>query len=776
MMSERCCAPKDGALRRHDPRGSQADLGSARRFMARLAAPWLGRVVASLALVLGLASTAAAQSSNVLQSVGASSQGGEIVVQLEFAQPLAAPPAGFTIDQPARIVLDFPGVKSEVSRSAVSFDQGNLRSANVVEAQGRSRVVLNLRSSTTYKTEILGKRLLVLISPVASAPLNASASSGASLTQPVHFADSLNTQQLPLRGVDFHRGPDGSGQVVVSLPNNQVGVDIRQQGQNIVVDFLKTALPPELRRRLDVGDFATPVKSVTTFQMGDNVRMVVQPSGAYQQSAYQADNKFVLEVRPETPNPNQLAPGNGPGYHGQKLSLNFQNIDVRSLLQVFADFTGLNVVVSDSVTGNLTLRLKDVPWDQALHIILQAKGLGDRKEGNVLWIAPRDEILAREKSELEAKKSIQDLEPLKSETYQLNYQKAATVVGLLTGAAGGAQSSGGAGGASAMPPIPGFSSGAGAPTSRILSPRGTVIADPRTNQIFVTDIPSKLEEIGRLIAKIDKPVRQVLIEARIVEASDQFGRSLGAKLGFLRTTIPGAGNNPGVAIGGNYLGVGEQPGQAAVTSGSYIPDTQFVNLPAYGLAGSILAGAVPSSVAVSLFNSAANRFINLELSAMEADGKGKIVSSPRVITSDLQKATIEQGTEIPYQQATSSGATSVTFKKAVLSLDVTPQITPDGNVIMSVEIHKDSQGAATNGVPSINTNTVTTQVQVENGGTVVLGGIYTSSEQNQTNKVPLLGDIPVLGYLFKVKSKAIQKSELMVFLTPKIVSHADLSR
>uniref|UniRef100_E6PVG3 Putative Type IV pilus biogenesis secretin PilQ n=1 Tax=mine drainage metagenome TaxID=410659 RepID=E6PVG3_9ZZZZ len=780
-MSERCCAPKDGALRCHDPHGSQANLGAARRFMARLAAPWLGRVAASLTLLLGFASVAAAQSANVLQSVGASSQGGEIVVQLEFAQPLAAPPAGFTIDQPARIVLDFPGVKSEVSRSAVSFDQGNLRSANVVEAQGRSRVVLNLRSSTTYKTEILGKRLLVLISPVASAPLNASVGSGASLTQPVHFADSLNTQQLPLRGVDFHRGPDGSGQVVVNLPNNQVGVDIRQQGQNIVVDFLKTALPPELRRRLDVGDFATPVKSITTFQMGDNVRMVVQPSGAYQQSAYQADNKFVLEVRPETPNPNQLAPGNGPGYHGQKLSLNFQNIDVRSLLQVFADFTGLNVVVSDSVTGNLTLRLKDVPWDQALHIILQAKGLGERKEGNVLWIAPRDEILAREKSELEAKKSIQDLEPLKSETYQLNYQKAATVVGLLTGAAGGAQSSG-AGGAAAMPPIPGFYSGAGAPTSRILSPRGTVIADPRTNQIFVTDIPSKLEEIGRLIGKIDKPVRQVLIEARIVEASDQFGRSLGAKLGYtdargIQGGVPGVnvGGSTYATVTGDYLGVANQTNQPG-SSGATLTDSQFVNLPAFGLAGSILAGAVPSAVAVSLFSSAANRFINLELSAMEADGKGKIISSPRVITSDLQKATIEQGTEIPYQQATSSGATSVTFKKAVLSLDVTPQITPDGNVIMNVEIHKDSQGAATNGVPSINTNTVTTQVQVENGGTVVLGGIYTSSEQNQTNKVPLLGDIPVLGYLFKVKSKAIQKSELMVFLTPKIVSNADLSR
>ena len=743
------------------------------------ATPWLVRVLASLALMLGLASVAGAQGTNVLQSVGASSQGGQIVVRLEFSQPLATPPAGFTIDQPARIVLDFPGVKSGVSRSAVSFEQGNLRSADVVQAQGRSRVVLNLRRSTTYTTQLQGKRLLVLINPVASAPMTASATSGSALTQPVHFADSLNAEQLPLRGVDFHRGADGSGQVVVNLPNNQVGVDIRQQGQNIVVDFLKTALPPDLRRRLDVGDFATPVKSVTTFQVGDNVRMVVQPSGAYEQSAYQADDKFVLEVRPEVPSPSQLVAGNGPGYHGQKLSLNFQNIDVRSLLQVFADFTGLNVVVSDSVTGNLTLRLKDVPWDQALHIILQAKGLGERKDGNVLWIAPREEILAREKSELQAANSLKSLEPLKSEAFQLNYQTASTVVQLLTGATGGAQSGSSAAanlpamGTSALPGLAGALTGT--QTSRILSPRGTVIADPRTNQIFVTDIPSKLEEIGAFISKIDKPVRQVLIEARVVEATDQFGRSLGAKLGFSSKNVPGPGNNPGASVSGDYLGVAQQTGQNLAT-GAVLSDTQFVNLPATTIANTILTGVAPGAVAISLFNAAANRFINLELSALEADGKGKVISSPRVITADQRQATIEQGVEIPYQQATSAGATSVAFKKAVLSLQVTPQITPDGNVIMSVEIHKDSVGQNTSAGPAINTNTVTTQVQVENGGTVVLGGIYTSQEQNQTDKVPLLGDIPVLGYLFKTNSKSIQKDELMVFLTPKIVTSSDLTR
>ena len=733
----------------------------------------LGAALLAMAAVLGAGSAPALAANNAIQNVSASRQGTETVVQIQLAQPLAAAPNGFVIDQPARIVLDFPGVDSALDRQTVNFEQGNLRAVNVVQAQGRTRVVLNLRQSATYKTQLQGNRLLVLLNATHEQPAVTSAATGAPQAQTVHFADNLNTQQVALRAVNFKRGADGAGRVIVGLPNNQVGVDIHQQGQNIVVDFLKTSLPPDLRRRLDVTDFATPVTSITTFQMGDKVRMVIQPNGDFEQSAYQADDQFVVELRRTQPNPDALVQGNGPGFHGQKLSLNFQNIDVRSLLQVFADFTHLNVVVSDSVTGNLTLRLKDVPWDQALQVILRAKGLGERKEGNVLWIAPRDEILAREKADLEAKKSLQDLEPVKSETFQLNYQKAATVVGMLTGAAGGAQS--GAAAAPSPVALPGLA-GAAAPTTRILSPRGTVLADPRTNQIFVTDIPSKLEEVARLISKIDKPVRQVMIEARIVEASDQFGRSLGVKLGFLRTTIPGASSNPGVAVTGNYLGVGEQTGQAVITSGSYIPDTQFVNLPAFGLANSLLAGATPSSLGISLFNAAANRFINLELSAMEADGKGKIVSSPRVITADLSKATIEQGTEIPYQEATSSGATSVTFKKAVLSLDVTPQITPDGNVIMNVEIHKDSPGATTAGVPSINTNTVTTQVQVENGGTVVLGGIYTSQEQNQTDKVPLLGDIPVLGNLFKSNSKMYNKNELMVFLTPKIVTAADLAQ
>ncbi len=739
----------------------------------------VARCLAGAALLWGLAASCAAHAANVLQSLNASSQSGQVVVDLKFAEPLSAPPAGFTIDRPATVVLDFPGVSSDLGMHALKSSEGNLRSADVVQAQGRSRVVLNLRESTTYTTSIHGNELRVTM----AAPPNGLANSSASTTPvsaPVHFAQSLNSQQLALRTVEFHRAGDGSGRIVVGLPNNQVGVDIRQQGQNIVVDFLNTTLPADLRRRMEVGDFATPVKSVTTFQMGDNVRMVVQPTGAYQQSAYQADNQFVLEVHPEVPKPNQLVAGNGPGYHGQKLSLNFQNIDVRSLLQVFADFTGLNVVVSDSVTGNLTLRLKDVPWDQALHIILQAKGLGERKDGNVLWIAPRQEIIARERSELEAAKSVQALEPLKTETFQLNYQKAASVVALLTGATSGVQQAS----PNTVPvPYPVLSNAASVSnTSRILSPRGTVIADPRTNQIFVTDVPSKLTEIANFIHKIDKPVRQVLIEARVVEATDQFGRSLGAKLGYTDAAaaqggVPGlnlvGGTN--VTLGGNYLGVANQTNQPG-SSGATLTDSQFVNLPATTIANAVLAGANPGTLAISLFNAGANRFINLELSALEADGKGKVISAPRVITADMQEAHIEQGTEIPYQQATSSGATAVSFAKAVLSLDVTPQITPDGNIIMNVAVHKDSVGQNTNNGPAINTNTVTTQVQVENGGTVVLGGIYSSTETEQTDKVPLLGDIPVLGYLFKTNSKSLQKDELMVFLTPRIVTGADLTR
>jgi type IV pilus assembly protein PilQ len=497
---------------------------------------------------------------------------------------------------------------------------------------------------------------------------------------------------------------------------------------------------------------------VATFQSGDRVHMVVEPRGAWEHSAYQTDNQFVLEVRPVRIDPNKLT--QGPGYQGEKLSLNFQNIEVRALLQVIADFTNFNVVTSETVTGNVTLRLKDVPWDQALDIILQAKGLGVRKTGNVLWIAPKEELNAKEQVELEAKKKLSELEPVRTQSFQLNYTRAEEVAKGLTGQV---QNTG--------------NSGSGAQTTRILSARGSVLFEQRTNQLFVSDIPSKLEEIQQLISKIDIPVRQVLIEARIVEADDKFGRALGVKLGSsdvrgLQGGVPGynMGGSTNVTVGGNYAAIGGQTQQGDATF--KYNDTQFVNLPAN--TGSL--GASAATFALSLFSATANRFLNLELSALEAEGKGKIVSSPRVITADQVKALIEQGEELPYQAATSSGATNIQFRKANLKLEVTPQITPEGNVILDVDVNKDSVGRSTTAGFAIDTKHVKTQVLVENGGTVVLGGIFTQTDRDEINKVPLLGDIPYVGNLFKNKQRISNRTELLVFITPKIVTDRAAAR
>ncbi len=539
------------------------------------------------------------------------------------------------------------------------------------------------------------------------------------------------------------------------MPSNQVGVDIRQQGASLVVEFLRSSLPDSLRRRLDVTDFGTPVQSITTTQAGDRVRMVVEPRGTWEHSAYQSDNQFVLEVRSQKVDPNKLV--QGAGYAGEKLSLNFQNIEVRALLQVIADFTNFNVVTSDTVTGNVTLRLKDVPWDQALDIILQAKGLGLRKSGNVILIAPKDELNAKEKIELEAKQQIAALEPLRTQAFQLNYAKADDITKGLTG-----QSQSGGGG-----------SGTG---SRILTSRGSVVSESRTNQLFVTDIPSKLEEVTALIAKIDVPVRQVLIESRLVVADEAFGRSLGVRLGAVdlrgvRGGVPGynVGGDTQVAVGGNLNAVGATTLQTS--GGVNFADTTFVNLPATGA-----NGFNPATFALSLFGASSNRFLNLEISALEADGKGKVVSSPRVVTADQQKALIEQGEELPYQVATSSGATSLQFRKANLKLEVTPQVTPEGNVILDVDVTKDSVGRATTAGFAINTKHVKTQVLVENGGTVVIGGIFEQLDREDVTKVPWLGDLPYLGYLFKTRTLTTSKTELLIFLTPKVVTDRTAAR
>lgn len=724
------------------------------------------------ALVLAVGVPVAAWAQGVIQSITSTQQAGSEVVRIEMSEPLAAVPAGFVVQAPPRIAIDLPGVGSALPRSVVELNQGNLRSVNVARGGDRTRLVLNLKQAATYRAQLEGKALLIVVDSggpaevAQAAPATQGATAAPAAQQaaaPVHFAPSQNADPLSLRDIDFRRGQDGAGRVVVELPNSQVGVDIRQQGQQLIVEFLRSTLPDRLRRRLDVADFGTPVGAISTVQSGDRVRMTIEPRGAWEHSAYQSDNQFVVEVRPMVIDPNKLV--QGPGYSGEKLSLNFQNIEVRALLQVIADFTNFNVVTSDTVTGTVTLRLKDVPWDQALDIIMQAKGLGLRKNGNVLWIAPKDELSAKEQVELEARKKIADLEPVRTQSFQLNYTKAEEVAKGLTGQNTNTQGGG---------------TGGNAVNTRILSPRGSVIFETRTNQLFVSDIPSKLEEVQAIIAKIDIPVRQVLIEARIVEADDTFGRALGVKLGGsdlrgVQGGVPGwsVGGGNYVTVGGGYNAVNGQTGQSPSTdvnalntdTGRY--NNQFINLPANV---TNLGGSQAATFALSLFSASANRFLNLELSALEADGKGKIVSSPRVVTADQIKAVIEQGEEIPYQVATSSGATSIQFKKASLKLEVIPQITPEGNVILTVDVAKDSRGAATTAGPAINTKHVNTQVLVENGGTVVLGGIFTQEERNDVNKVPLLGDIPVVGNLFKNTVRSSNKTELLVFITPKVVT------
>jgi type IV pilus assembly protein PilQ len=678
---------------------------------------------------------------NAIESITANQQGSNVIVKVTLKNPIAKPPIGFSITSPARIALDFAGTANATGKAAQDIGLGDVRNVNVVQAGERSRLVFNLLRPLNYATAIDGNTVIVTID-----------GSGG-------VATAVNTAGIPvspkteavgkpvLRDIDFRRGANGEGRLVVDLPNNQIAVDVRQQAQNIVVDFLKTGLPEVLRRRLDVTDFGTPVQFVTTSPQGENVRMVIEPKGLWEHSAYQSDTQLVIEVKPIKEEPNKLVQGT-QGYRGERLSLNFQNVEVRAVLQVIADFTGLNIITSDTVNGNLTLRLKDVPWDQALDIVMQAKGLDMRKNGSVLWIAPKDELLTKEKLELEQKAQIAELEPLRTEIFQLNYQKAESfkqVFGL---------------------------DGAGDGKKSILSKRGSAVIDPRTNQLFVTDIASKVEEIRKLVQKTDIASKQVLIEARIVEADDKFSRNLGAKLGFadLRGVRGGdagyqVSGDTRVALTGNYLGVGEQTGQAKITDQSYIPNTQFINLPAAGI-----NGANPGSLAVSLFSAAANRFLNLELSALEADGKGKIISSPRVVTADQLKALIEQGTELPYQVATSSGATSIAFRKANLKLEVTPQITPDGNIILDVDVNKDSVGVETRSGFAIDTKHVKTQVLVENGGTVVLGGIFQQVERSSDTKVPFFGDIPVLGNLFKSTGRTNDKTELLIFITPKIMA------
>ncbi|TSP10825.1 type IV pilus secretin PilQ [Cupriavidus campinensis] len=703
-----------------------------------ITARWYRALAGAAAMALVLASPAAHAQTNQLKRVEANVVGEQTVFTVDLQGPLGQKPADFTTQNPAKIAIDFFDTGFPAGRAQYEYAGKVLKSANVMQIGDRTRVVLNLSRSATYRTEVRGNQFVVLLDNVTQTGTTAAPTFAASP------APAQAANRAALRNIDFRRGTDGAGRVVVDLSSRDSGINIQQQGQNLVVDFMGTSLPQDLRRRFDVTDFGTPVQGMRASDTNGNARLTIEPRGNWEYSSYQTDNQFVVEVRPVKDDPNKLIAGQG--YRGERLSLNFQNIDIRSLLQVFADFTNLNIITSDTVQGNLTLRLKDVPWDQALQIVMDSKGLASRRNGNVLWVAPKAELATKEKLELEAAQQITELEPIRSQVYQLNYQRADDVRRMLLG-----QSTGGAGASSG-----GVASGGAAGTmgaTRMLSKRGSLTADPRTNQLFVSDVASKLEEVQNFLTKIDIPVRQVIIEARIVEASDTFSRNLGVKLGF-------ASQRSGAGYGNSYTNV-----VSPVTQ-----DATWDNGPALSLPAAAINGTNPASVAFSIFNAGAGRFLALELSALEADGKGKIISSPRVVTANNIKALIEQGTELPYQSATSSGATSVQFRKANLKLEVTPQITPEGNVLLDVDVNKDSVGIQTTNGFAIDTKHVQTQVLVENGGTVVIGGIYSQEESNNYNKVPFLGDIPVLGYLFKNNAKVNNRTELLVFLTPRILN------
>lgn len=689
--------------------------------------------------LLLLCQSAFAQNDNSIDSITSNQQGANVIVKINLKKPLEKAPLSFSITSPARISLDFANTSNATGKNAIDIGLGEVRNVNLIEVPGRSRLVFNLNRSLNYATLIEGNTLIVTIdgSGGLATPVN-------SLGLPVTAKGPQQNVRQSLKDIDFRRGASGEGRVVVDLPNNQIAVDPRLQGQKIIVDFFNVNLPDVLKRNLDVADYGSPVQKIITERQGDNVRMYIEPKGLWEHSVYQSDTQLVIEVKPIKEELNKLTQGS-QGYKGERFGMNFQDIDVRAVLQMLAEQGGVNIIASDSVMGNITLRLIDTPWDQALDIVMQIKNLDMRKNGNVILIGPKDELLLKEKLELEQKAAIAELEPLKTESFQLKYQKAETLQKLFG--------------------LDGSSS-----SNRMLSKRGSVMIDPRTNQIFVTDIASKIEEVRKLIQKTDIATKQVVIEARIVEADNKFSRNLGAKLGFadLRKLSGGdAGyqlqGNQRVAVTGNYLGVGEQTGQAKITERSFIPNTQFVNLPAAGIGGLDAA-----SMATSIFSAAANRFLNLELSALEADGDGKIISSPRVVTADQTPANIEQGQEIPYQIATLGGATAIAFKKATLSLNVTPQITPDGTIILTVDVHKDSRGEETRFGPAINTKQVKTTVLVDNGGTVVLGGIYTQEERADVTKVPFLGDIPLFGNLFKSTGKTNNKTELLIFITPRV--------
>jgi type IV pilus assembly protein PilQ len=718
-------------------------------------------VMALFASLAALAFLSSASAQNVIEDVAvAKGAAGRTTLTFSLKEPLAAAPSVFAIATPPRLVLDFANTTS-VGKATNDITDSVLRSYNVVQAQGRTRVVLNLSKTQAYDIKSDSNKLVVALFDAPGTAVTDSAPEAGRFSA----AAKADGATFGLRDVDFRRGQAGEGRIIVDLSDANSGVDIKAQGKVLIVDFLRTQVPRNLERKLDVSDFGTPVQLIDTFAQGSNTRMVIEPRGLWEHSAYQTDNRLIIEIKPVIEDPNKLTQGTRPGYKGEKLSLNFQDIAVRSVLQVIGDFTGLNIIVSDTVTGNVTLRLKDVPWDQALDLVMQARSLDMRKNGNVVWIAPKEELALKEKQELEAKAQVADIEPLRTEMFQLNYQKAEELRKILVPTASG--------------------TGAGATTTGVLSKRGSVSVDARTNVLIVQDTPTKLDQVRALINRIDISVKQVMIEARVVIADDNFSRQLGARFGI------GAGinsNGRNIGITGTPIGDPNQanvPGTGIVTGfspSSYYwqvkPDTttggrvgEFINSVPYNV--NLPVSNPAGTLAMTFLNLGNGNLVNLELSAAEAANRGKVISSPRVVTADNTKASISQGQEFKLRVSGGVGGQStVETIRAVLSLDVTPQVTPDGRVVLDVYVTKDSIAGFQDGSPIVNTRRVSTKVIVNNGDTAVLGGIYEETVTDSTDKVPLLGDAPILGNLFKRTNRGTVKQELLIFLTPRILSDA----
>lgn len=681
----------------------------------------LAGLVSSVLLYCGLCAAAGAVT---LDSVGFSSLPGDRVqLRLEFSEPLQEEPVNFTIDNPARIAIDLPGVGLNLEQKSQTIGIGMAHSLAAVEAAGRTRVVVNLVRPVSYDIDLDGNAVLVTLGTgvgAAQAAVVAAAEGGARI-----------------ENIDFRRGDDGEGRIIVKLSDPSIGVNMGQEGGQIVVDFLATSLPAELDRRLDVVDFATPVKEIDTSAHAGGTRMVISTTTEqYDHLAYQSDDVFTIEVRPLTPEDQEAMRKQKFGFTGERLSLNFQDIEVRAVLQLIADFTQLNLVASDTVTGNVTLRLKNVPWDQALDIILKARGLGMRQAGNVMMVAPQGEIAAREKLDLESQKQVEELAPLRTEFVQINYAKASDLATLIR-----------------------------TEQNNLLSDRGNVSIDERTNTLIIQDVAGSLEAIRDMVAKLDIPVRQVLIESRIVNADESFTKDLGVKFGFAKQVGSFPAGDDGRPNLSGVVG-GTQPG------GFLTPEDNQTGFDIGGTEGLLVNLPVPGATsALGLFAGKIGTYLlQLELSALLAEGRGEEIASPKVITANQKEATIESGLEIPFQQATSSGATSVSFKKAVLALRVTPQITPDNRVLLDLQVSQDTRGAPdVLGVPPINTRNVSTQVLVDDGETVVLGGIYNQIDRNSLDKTPFFGDLPYLGWLFKKNRVERTRTELLIFVTPKIL-------